>query len=313
MIARMRRRKLRLDDLCCNGVVVDHLMAEHRVLVPQPALVAPEQVVGDGHCGSRRLADESHRTADEREGGEAAKERATVSHRSASHACKASNRSVPEAVHQSRDPGPAIVDAAVECDPEGMQGGQVLAAADQIGGVRGARGDLVDRRRYAIAGDSHGTFSFNVRWSGLSWCSTTLAARSFCDIVVSMSSQSPISRKKRGPAPTGWGTGVLCRLHDEQLGALDTWIAAQPDPKPSRPEAIRTALKEWLTGLGLLGPSIPEQIAHLEQKIASIPEHDGPSPEAALATMKKAYVENELAKLKNTRTRARRASASKAT
>ena len=25
-----------------------------------------------------------------------------------------------------------------------------------------------------------------------------------------------------------------------------------PDPKPSRPEAVRPALKDWLTGLGLL-------------------------------------------------------------
>ena len=29
-------------------------------------------------------------------------------------------------------------------------------------------------------------------------------------------------------------------------------MAVQPDPKPSRPEAIRVALKDWLTGMGLL-------------------------------------------------------------
>ncbi len=34
--------------------------------------------------------------------------------------------------------------------------------------------------------------------------------------------------------------------------ALDAWIAQQPNPKPSRSEAIRLALKDWLTGLGLL-------------------------------------------------------------
>jgi hypothetical protein len=33
---------------------------------------------------------------------------------------------------------------------------------------------------------------------------------------------------------------------------IDAWIAAQPEPRPSRPEAIRLALKDWLTGLGLL-------------------------------------------------------------
>ncbi len=42
------------------------------------------------------------------------------------------------------------------------------------------------------------------------------------------------------------------RLHEPHLAALDAWIAAQPEPRPSRPEAIRMALKDWLTGLGLL-------------------------------------------------------------
>ncbi len=28
-----------------------------------------------------------------------------------------------------------------------------------------------------------------------------------------------------------------------------------PEPRPSRPEAIRLALKDWLTGLGLLPQS----------------------------------------------------------
>ncbi len=30
------------------------------------------------------------------------------------------------------------------------------------------------------------------------------------------------------------------------LNALDAWIAAQPDPKPGRPEAIRRLLAEAL-------------------------------------------------------------------
>ncbi|WP_267356483.1 MULTISPECIES: hypothetical protein [unclassified Methylobacterium] len=32
--------------------------------------------------------------------------------------------------------------------------------------------------------------------------------------------------------------------------ALDAWIADQPDPKPSRPEAIRHAVTGWLTSQG---------------------------------------------------------------
>jgi adenylate cyclase len=36
------------------------------------------------------------------------------------------------------------------------------------------------------------------------------------------------------------------------LPALDRWIAEQSKPRPSRAEALRRALADWLTGLGLL-------------------------------------------------------------
>lgn len=50
-------------------------------------------------------------------------------------------------------------------------------------------------------------------------------------------------KKRKGPAPTGIGTSINVRLQADQLAALDAWIARQPDPKPSRPEAIRHILK----------------------------------------------------------------------
>ena len=56
------------------------------------------------------------------------------------------------------------------------------------------------------------------------------------------------SRKKRGRPVTGIGSSMGLRLYPELEIALDAWIAAQPDPKPSRPEAIRVALREWLMG-----------------------------------------------------------------
>jgi hypothetical protein len=31
----------------------------------------------------------------------------------------------------------------------------------------------------------------------------------------------------------------MVRVQPDQLERLDTWIDAQPDPKPSRPEALR--------------------------------------------------------------------------
>jgi hypothetical protein len=58
--------------------------------------------------------------------------------------------------------------------------------------------------------------------------------------------------KKRGPAPTGKGTLVGVRLQPDQLLALDAWIELQPDPRPTRPEAIRRLLKQSLVDASVL-------------------------------------------------------------
>jgi hypothetical protein len=48
-----------------------------------------------------------------------------------------------------------------------------------------------------------------------------------------------IAKKPLGrPKTTGPGIGVLVKMHDHHLDALDGWIAKQK-PQPSRPEAIR--------------------------------------------------------------------------
>jgi hypothetical protein len=60
-----------------------------------------------------------------------------------------------------------------------------------------------------------------------------------------MKRQTLITRKRRGPAPTGKGTLVGVRLQPGQLGTLDAWIARQDD-QPSRPEAIRRLLGQAL-------------------------------------------------------------------
>ena len=44
--------------------------------------------------------------------------------------------------------------------------------------------------------------------------------------------------------------GVMVRLSHTDLAALDAYIATQPDPKPSRPEAIRAVLAERLKPQG---------------------------------------------------------------
>ena len=44
----------------------------------------------------------------------------------------------------------------------------------------------------------------------------------------------------------------MVRVMPPDIAGLDAYIASQPDPKPSRPEAIRLALRGWLAGLGHL-------------------------------------------------------------
>ena len=61
----------------------------------------------------------------------------------------------------------------------------------------------------------------------------------------------PDDRKSRGRPKVG-ATHVGVRIPPDQLQPLDAWIADQPDPKPSRPEAIREALSEHLKAKGYL-------------------------------------------------------------
>jgi hypothetical protein len=53
-----------------------------------------------------------------------------------------------------------------------------------------------------------------------------------------MKRQTVITKKRRGPAPTGKGTLVGVRLQPIELADLDAWIKSQDDPK-TRPQAIR--------------------------------------------------------------------------
>jgi hypothetical protein len=39
---------------------------------------------------------------------------------------------------------------------------------------------------------------------------------------------------------------VNVRMAREMIAELDAWIAAQPEPKPSRPEAIRSLVEKGL-------------------------------------------------------------------
>jgi metal-responsive CopG/Arc/MetJ family transcriptional regulator len=60
-----------------------------------------------------------------------------------------------------------------------------------------------------------------------------------------MARQSVISRKKRGPPPTGKGVPILVRLQPPLLTDVDQWIAKQEIPF-TRPEAIRRLIESAL-------------------------------------------------------------------
>lgn len=63
--------------------------------------------------------------------------------------------------------------------------------------------------------------------------------------------QEKVVPKKRGRPATGKGTQIQVRLHGPELSALDAWREKQ-DPVPTRPEAMRYALRDWLTYIGIL-------------------------------------------------------------
>ena len=60
------------------------------------------------------------------------------------------------------------------------------------------------------------------------------------------------TEKSRGGRPRVDATPITVRVPPRQLTALDAYIAALPDPRPSRPEAMRQALAEHLRTKGYL-------------------------------------------------------------
>jgi hypothetical protein len=61
--------------------------------------------------------------------------------------------------------------------------------------------------------------------------------------------KAPISKKRRGPVPTGVGNPQLVRIHDKQLAEIDAWADDQ-EGKLSRPEAIRRLVEIGLKAKG---------------------------------------------------------------
>jgi hypothetical protein len=96
-----------------------------------------------------------------------------------------------------------------------------------------------------------------LRWVRAAGEVPALLRLAFYDNKLHGRSRKNVITKAPRPPPTGTGELIGVRLQPDQLGALDKWIARHPDPKPSRPEAIRRMVTEHLAGERLL-PSRPD-------------------------------------------------------
>ena len=66
-----------------------------------------------------------------------------------------------------------------------------------------------------------------------------------------MAQETSVSKKRRGPAPTGQGVPLMVRVHPDLLAALDAFRAAQAG-ELSRPEAVRLLVSGHLRERGYL-------------------------------------------------------------
>ena len=63
-----------------------------------------------------------------------------------------------------------------------------------------------------------------------------------------MQSEEKMITKKLGRPATGIGTLVGVRLQPAEVSRLDAWVGRQPEPRPTRQEAIRRILADALGG-----------------------------------------------------------------
>jgi hypothetical protein len=61
----------------------------------------------------------------------------------------------------------------------------------------------------------------------------------------------PAARPRGRPVTTGKGDPVMVRILPPLMASLDDWLSQQ-EPQPSRPEAIRQILTDYLKRRGFL-------------------------------------------------------------
>lgn len=65
------------------------------------------------------------------------------------------------------------------------------------------------------------------------------------------SSITDIPKSRGRPKTGGRKPGIMVRLQPDMLAEVDAFIEQQPDPKPSRPEAVRRLAAEGLISWGV--------------------------------------------------------------
>ena len=84
-------------------------------------------------------------------------------------------------------------------------------------------------------------------------------------------------KSKQGRPPVD-SEAVNVRLERPALNAIDAWIAAQPEPRPTRPEAIRRLVEKAL-GAGDAGAFIPiEDVTTENDEYAGVEFTNGDAP-----------------------------------
>lgn len=65
---------------------------------------------------------------------------------------------------------------------------------------------------------------------------------------------SNVSNVKKIGRPRVDAVPLSVRVPPDLLADLDAWIAEQPDPKPSRPDAMRRLVSDYLITMGIRKP-----------------------------------------------------------
>lgn len=72
------------------------------------------------------------------------------------------------------------------------------------------------------------------------------------DPTILLGSDVPVTDGAMKQIPATAPLTLATRVSPALKAAVDAWREAQPDPKPTRAEALKLALTDWLTGMGYL-------------------------------------------------------------